>query len=280
MNLDRDLDRRLTDLYASEANMRAPDRVLGATLQAVESTAQRRWLVRVPWQLPKPNRYAKVAMAAAVVVAVGAIGLAVLRPAGTNTGSLANPSPFPSPTPAPPRLPDTGDLLQPGRYQLAAGFPIGVSFDVPAGSVPCVNGPLEQSICSPELSFLIVENVVADPCSDTLLDPPVGPTVDDLVEAISNLKGFQATAPIAVTVGGYPARQFEVLAPKYPTCDLRTWATPDRINGVGRDESNVLWIVDVDGARVLIAGASSPGFASDETRSAFSEIVNTIQFDP
>ena len=289
MNVDRDLDRRLTDLYASEADLRAPDRVLGATLTAIDTTPQRRWLVRVPWRLPKLNGYARLAVVAAVVIAVGAIGLALFRPPGTSPGALVNSSPFPSPAPSPtpsptrspPRLPDTADPLEPGRYQLASGFPVGVSFDVPAGTVPCSHGPLEQALCGQaELSFLFVENVVADPCSETLLDPPVGPTVDDLVEAVSNLKGFTATAPVDVTVGGHPARQFEVVAPSNPSCDLKTWATRDRVNGVGADESNLLWIVDVDGARVLIAGASSPRDASDETRAAFEEIVNSIQFDP
>jgi hypothetical protein len=49
-----------------------------------------------------------------------------------------------------------------------------------------------------------VDNVVADPCSDQetaeLLDPPVGPSVDELATAISSLEGYEATAPEVITV--------------------------------------------------------------------------------
>jgi hypothetical protein len=288
MNAERDLDRRLTDLYASEADLRAPDRVLGDTLRAIETTRQRRWSVRVPWLSPTSNGYARAAVVAVVVIAVGAAGLALLRPYVTAPASEASPSPFPTPAVSARPLSDPANDLKPGRYQLDAGFPIQISFDVPAGWARCSISPLEQSICSqdpnaptlpPALSFLIVENVVADPCSDTLLDPPVGPTVDDLVLAIANLQGFQATTPKTLTVGGFPARQFEVIAPSIPGCDLKTWATPDRINGVGGGELNELWIVDVDGARVLLAGAYFSG-ASNETLAELNGIVNSIQFGP
>ena len=55
------------------------------------------------------------------------------------------------------------------------------------------------------VGFVIVDNVVSDPCDPTQphLVPPVGPSVDDLVTAISNLAGFEATDPVDVTVDGF-----------------------------------------------------------------------------
>jgi hypothetical protein len=153
-------------------------------------------------------------------------------------------------------------MLQPGTWRVSPAFPVKIAFDVPDGFSACVGGPTEQGTCSDlagggGITFLIVENVVADPCGDALAEPPVGPSVDDLVGAISNLDGFTATKPIDVKVDGYKGKQIEVTAPSSPTCGLNTWATADRTNSVGPGESNVLQIVDVDGARVLIAEAYS-----------------------
>jgi hypothetical protein len=111
MTADHDLERRVTDHYASEAPRRAPDWVLDSALATIDTTQQRRALIRVPWRFPIMNNYAKVAVAAVVVIAVGAVGLAVLRP-GTapSVGTTPSPSPVASPDPsAPPPLSDTFD---------------------------------------------------------------------------------------------------------------------------------------------------------------------------
>jgi hypothetical protein len=287
MNVDRDLERRLTDLYSAEANVRAPDRVLTTALETIDNTHQRRRLIRIPWAFPRLNTSARLALAAVVVVAVGTIGLATFRPTGTRPGALASASPTPSPRSFP--TPDSsGNVgpLQTGRYALT-GFPVGVSLEVPAGWQPCIVSALEQGVCapgtlgmSPGINFLIIENVVSSPCSETLRDPPVGPTVDDLVEAISSLDGFEATAPVDVVVDGYAGKKFDIAAPRPAVCDLKTWATVDRVNGVGAGETNILRVIDVDGARVLIAGAYFPGINSQETRSTLEGIAASIQINP
>ncbi|MFL5770795.1 MAG: hypothetical protein ACJ765_12025 [Chloroflexota bacterium] len=288
MNPDRDIGRRLTDLYSSEANLRAPDRVLADALETIDNTSQRRRLIGVRWRLPNLNSFTRLALALVVIAASG-IGVALFRPAGPGPAALASPSPTSSPSALP--TPDSSGFVGPldgGRYALA-GFPVQASFEVPAGWSPCFMGPYEEGVCGPESSssasypsftFLIIENVVADPCEETLLDPPVGPTVDELVDAISSLKGFHATPPIEVVVDGYPGRQFEVGAPAAPSCDLKTWATSDRVNGVGPGETNVLRVVDLDGARVLIAAAYFPALNPPETRSVLDAIAASIQFGP
>ena len=46
-------------------------------------------------------------------------------------------------------------------------------------------------------------------------------------------------------------------APNVPACGgLGTWATADRTNGVGPAEANLIRIVDVNGTRVVVTGAS------------------------
>jgi hypothetical protein len=100
MNANLDLDRRLSDFYASEAPQRAPDRVLLGTLAAVDSTTQRRVLIRAPWRFPTMNSYAKFAIAAVAVIAIGAVGLSVLRPSPITGPAVVAPSSLPSPAPS------------------------------------------------------------------------------------------------------------------------------------------------------------------------------------
>ena len=130
------------------------------------------------------------------------------------------------------------------------------------------------------VAFLIVDNVVADPCGpiNQLLDPPVGPSVDDLVAAISNLDGFEATAATEVTVDGFQGMQFTVTAPEIEGCGA-TWVVADRTNGVGPAEVNEMRILDVDGVRVVISGSYFPE-ASAEQLSGIHSVIASIQIEP
>jgi hypothetical protein len=98
MTASHDLERRVAAFYATEAPRRAPDRVLEQALATINTTRQRRELVLVPWRLPTMNSYAKLAVAAVVVLAAGALGLALLRP-GPGP-SVGGPVPLPSASPA------------------------------------------------------------------------------------------------------------------------------------------------------------------------------------
>jgi hypothetical protein len=92
MSANHDLERRLADFYATEDPSRAPDWVLEAALTTIDTTPQRRAFIRVPWRFHDMNSFAKVAVAAVVVIAVGALGLAVLRPgSGPGVGGVPCP---------------------------------------------------------------------------------------------------------------------------------------------------------------------------------------------
>ncbi|MEZ0240177.1 MAG: hypothetical protein ACAH65_05210 [Chloroflexota bacterium] len=123
-------------------------------------------------------------------------------------------------------------------------------------------------------------NVVRDPCGprDDLLDPPPGPSVDDLVAAISGLAGFEATAPVEIIVDGFRGKELTVTAPQDAACTF-TWATPRRTNGVGPGEVNLLRIVDVDGTRVVVAGAYHPEDPEHaENLAAIQQIIASVHF--
>ena len=74
-------------------------------------------------------------------------------------------------------------------------------------------------------------NVFTDPChwKDSLADPPVGPTVDDLVNAFLESPDATVSGRPTWSLGGYPAKRFELSLQAdldVTTCDEGTTACP------------------------------------------------------
>ena len=136
-----------------------------------------------------------------------------------------------------------------------------------------------------------VTNIYADGCQWVLIDPPVGPTVDDLVSAWANVPGLAATAPVDITVDGYAGKQIELTVPDYGETECkeskfglwqddgppetRTGSQPNRW-AQGPNQHSQLWILDVDGTRVVIEAFSFPD-TSPQDRAALDEVLASIQ---
>jgi hypothetical protein len=83
-----------------------------------------------------------------------------------------------------------------------------------------------------------------------------------------------------VTVDGYQGKAFTMTAPAGAApCDLRTWKTTTRHNGVGPGEVNEVQILDVDGVRLLIATAHARSLSS-AGRLKLREVVDSVQLAP
>lgn len=158
MTANHDLERRLADFYVIEAPRRAPDRLLEGALATIDTTRQRRELSLVPWRFPTMNVYAKLAVAAVVALAVGALGLTLLRPA---PGPLVG-GPHPSSTPAPSfsPVPSSNPSLAPTLTETYTSTVHGVTISYPAGwatapaSVPEPGPSMEPGFLSPAGDFL------------------------------------------------------------------------------------------------------------------------------
>jgi hypothetical protein len=281
MSTERDVE-RIVRSWMDEGVDALPDRVLDAVLDQIPATPQRRagWLAR---RLTPMNTIALRLGIAAVVVSL-AIILGINYLPGLNIGGP--PEASPSPTPEALAVPGQGASLAAGTYVLRS-FPGSFTVTVPEGWVNCSPNELEQGVCyqlsadnAMGVGFLVVNNVVSDPCTDHLMDPPVGPSVDDLVTAISNLQGFDVTAPLDLLVDGFSGKQFTVTAPTNAGCDLRVWATAFRINGVGAGEVNLVRILDIDGTRVLISGAYHPSTASEADITALQQVFASVHISP
>ena len=226
MNANDNLEREIADAYHAEAPHRAPDWVLANALETIESTPQRRVLIRVPWRFPDMNNtFAKLAIAAVAVLVIGVVGLNMLSPRGSsNVGGPApsaspspslSPSPSPSPDPhAPPPLSETFTSTVNG---LSISYPKGwvtaratepwtASSDPNYGSAardqvhdPVVKDHLFFSMASQPLSGKTadawVAAVLAEP-EDGCAGQPIEPT------AIDGTPGQMCDGLAAVAAGG------------------------------------------------------------------------------
>ena len=280
MRSDRDVEDALRAWMSNEEPV-AADGLIDRVAHELPTRSQRspRW-----WAI---QRFTAVAAAAVVVVAAW-IGVGAALSGGDGLGGLGTSTlPFASPRP----LTYGSGALEPGTYTLGADFPVELTFEVPDGFDACPIDPYEQGLCARTaaesgLTFVIVDNLVDDPCSPAPqpADPPIGPSVDDLVQGLSNLRGLSAVPGESVTVGGLPARTLTLTAVATSECPStefsgETWiVSPARTNGVAVGERNELFIMDVQGQRLMIAIAyqpATPTWAID----AMHQIVDTVQFD-
>ena len=290
MTTPRDPDSLLAAYLADGIDV-LPDRVADAVLVEAHRTRQR--VVFGPRRTPVMNSTFKVILAAAAVIAVVVAGISLLprNDAAVGGPSSASPSagPLTSPSasgpPAVSEFPGVSDDVAPGTYLWSAGAatPADITFTVPAGWASRFGIPNKDRGGPGEIAVgnWIIENVYTDPCQwqGSLLDPPVGPTVDDLATALAVQKDRDATAPSDVMLGGYPAKRIELSIPADldpATCDegvIRTWVSPGEDasivdqtetlgvppGGMHPGQLNVVYIVDVEGDRLVIDTWHMPG---------------------
>jgi hypothetical protein len=141
------------------------------------------------------------------------------------------------------------------------------------------------------VSFWNVNQVYGHPCRwrGTLFDP--GPTVDDLAEALSDVPLRNATEPVDVTLGGYSGKYLEWSVPAdidFADCDadagvhyFESWTgtglATDRYQW-GPGQVDRLWILDIDGVRLVIDAMEKP-HATDEEREEIAAVVESIRFE-
>lgn len=135
-------------------------------------------------------------------------------------------------------------------------------------------------------TFWTADNVYATPCGSTGgLEPAIGPGVDDLADALIAQPGTIVNDDRPVTVDGYSGRFLDYTADlSLPNCDsghLNRWTTVS--SGTSRealdDEHDQVWILDVDGQRIIIDAFDFPT-TSEADRAELDAVIDTVRISP
>ena len=241
MTASRDPD-RLIHAFLHEGLDELPYPVYDAVRDRIEQTRQR--AVIGSWRTPDVNRLLKIGLAAAAVVVIAVVGFQYLD--GSNTGGpgvTETPQPTASPavTPEPsaaviPPLPE--GTLTAGTYRLRPSSSETMTIDatVPdggwSGGPPnAIGGPVGESNGPNGLAvaFFKAQTINSDPChwdkDGSGSAPPegdieVGPTVDDLAEALAASSAYDSTTPVEVTLGGFSGKRLDLqISPDPDGCD-------------------------------------------------------------
>lgn len=235
------------------------------------------------------NNMMKYGLGVAAAAMVALVGFTVLGGGGGNFGS---PDPTDSPEPSMAALSGQAQLTA-GRYSIKAGIPMRVSAAIPDGWSAVtdwgVRGPNGyEAPGGSGVRFYTVGNLLNNPGSyaDGLQDPPVGPTVDDLVEAIGAQTEWTATEATDVTIGGFPAQHVRITIPDGAQFDGRDGGAfylfqdegSGQIWGVAEGQMFDVYVVDVDGERLVLDAFHYPG-TSEADLAALEAVVDSIQID-
>jgi hypothetical protein len=283
---------------------------LDGALERTRSVGQRPgWMLGRPGFVARsPGQIGQLRFAWAVVTATGVvaamIGFSVM--ALNAPGHVPRPAPVVTPSPSPP--PSWRALYNSTPLQLKAGTYVvnhvyagRATITVPSGWTGLKSGPGQAlllktkdggefgSVSNTAFLFIsAIKDVYTDPCRDTAPASPAPSSVDDLVTALTHQVGFLAGTVSDSTIGGVPAKLFEVhvgtnlgRCPNAPLKDWRYTAIPgEYVTDWGPENGayNRVWIVDVKGTRLMILAESLPDSPRADVNELY-QIAASIRFE-
>jgi len=172
--------------------------------------------------------------------------------------------------------------IMPACTEDPADDSISVTLTVPAGYAGAGGRPL---ILGPagDTALIILRGswLYSDPCHST--PPPdveVGPSVDDFANALADHPMLDATTPVDITLAGYAGKYVDLQLPHdVATCTDNFWPFEPGVYAQGADHRWHLWILDVDGIRVVIQAMDYP-HTSAAQKAELQGIVESIEIEP
>jgi hypothetical protein len=267
MTTRKELDRSISAWLEAEAPRRAPDDVLEASRDRIRNTRQRRswWPARRSSDM---NNFAKALVATAAVVVVAVVAINLLPGTRSGTGSVpaslsTSPTQEPSMSPTPePTASLVAHTLTPCCLEdnpRAASMTV-VLMAPPSWEVWAEEGvwPVGQGNDPPDGAYVGFNpggNVFSEPCltdENAPADVPVGPTVDDLVQALVDHPSLDVTAAVDVTLAGYSGTYLDLTVPDDISKCVRYMPMDHHIYAQGPGQRWHMWILDVDGVRIVV----------------------------
>jgi hypothetical protein len=241
----------------------------------------------------KSHRIRRIVSNLAIAV-IATISIAACSPGASDKPTAAETSePTVSTTASPSSSPEATATVGPGRgtaFFSVQPDPVPVTFTMPAGwEVSDDLSYVTRSGADPDFGvvFIDVANIYVDGCRWVLVDPPPGPSVDDLVAAYASVPGSGAAED--VTVGGFKGKQIQYTIPDYSDDECKEgrfalFQEDGRVRGdfpslstgnASKDQHKVL-ILDVDGTRLVIL-AIYPRNISAQDRTDLDGILSSIE---
>jgi hypothetical protein len=301
MSSDRDVTRTVRS-WLEEGATSLPDRVLDEVLDQLPATRQRRaWWPA--WRILQMNTPLKVAIATAAIGLFAVVGLGVgLAPRSEGPGGqVAAPSPSPSPVTMPSGSLAAGTYVvtpfavpgsqegalcmipaQAGCEETTADDGIRVTFTVPDGWVGIESSVAKPTWAPPDGAWLMFQRggwLFSDPCADAAVpDIPVGPSVAEFVTALVDHPGLDVTKPVDVTLDGYDGTYLELQVPSDTTACPYFFAYRPGIYAQGPEDLWQLWVLDVDGIRVVVRADTYPG-TPPQNRQELQGIIDSLRIE-
>jgi hypothetical protein len=139
------------------------------------------------------------------------------------------------------------------------------------------------------MGFQTADRVLRDPCGskghdkfDAAVDP--GPSVEDLAEALVAQKGAATSKPVPVKVDGHPGLYLTYRVGKgidVPKCEARAFDIFSTGPGAWYLEASreraAVWILDVNGERLVLAWVAVPGVTPAQMRE-MTDMVESARF--
>lgn len=111
-------------------------------------------------------------------------------------------------------------------------------------------------------------------------DVAVGPGVDEFASAIADHPRLDATDPVPVTLGGFSGKYVDIQLPTdLSECATSYYPWEPGIYAQGPGHRWHLWILDVDGVRIVVQATDYAG-TSAKHRAELDAIVQSIQIEP
>ena len=146
------------------------------------------------------------------------------------------------------------------------------------------------------MSVWDVAQVPRHPCHWKRTMSTVGPSVDDLVDALSSQQLRDPTEPTDITLAGHHGRYLELSVPSdwvvtgdadFEGCDDSGNGHQDFVSWLGRDEGDRfqqvagqvdrVWVLDVDGQTLVVDATYTPA-TSEAVREELDQVVASIRF--
>lgn len=195
-------------------------------------------------------------------------------------------------------FPSSGPV-EPGTYHIppSAWSVAGITMTMPEGWETQYGSPGTFKVSGPDeelgFYFVIVDAIYSDPCvgsgggADELME--VGPSVDDLAQALLEQPHTVASGPVNTTLGGLPAKRIDLTMeddPETATCNMQVPGHLQIWHSLPVDKYFVLlgsgtasvYILDVNGERQVFLTQYQAGVSTDDI-DEMQTIIDSITID-